>query len=101
MMEQVVPTCCCAGQRREPEASGQAQAQGKGCCEQLAQPSRATTNAAQEPALEVSAPALAALLPVYAWTFEAASALGTTPRQARSPPSVGPPLFITHCSFLS
>jgi hypothetical protein len=101
MMEQVTPTCCCAGERHEPDAAGQAQAQGKGCCEQLAQPSRATANTAQEPALNVPAPALATLLPVYVWVGDAASTLGATPRQARSPPSVGPPLFITHCSFLS
>jgi len=101
MMERVQPACCCAGARNEHTAVRRAEVRHADCCERLTQPSHATASAAEEPALAVPAAAVLAVLPVYAWLGQAVSSDHSTARQARSPPSLGPPLFIAHCSLLS
>jgi len=101
MAERVQAACCCAGAQDPHDSAPRTEVQPQDCCEKLAQPSRATASSADQPALDVPSPALGTLLPVDAWVGTAGGSSHVALRQARSPPSLGPPLFITHCSFLS
>ena len=100
MMERVQPACCCAGAREQKPVRA-AELRRQDCCEKLAQPSRARSSAADEAALDLPGPALAMRIPVYAWVGDAVRSSSKSERQARSPPSLGPPLYITHCSLMS
>jgi len=101
MMDRAQSACCCAGERASHDAVRRAELRRPDCCEQVAKPARATASTSLDPALDVPKAALATLLPIEVWVGEALSATNAAPRQARAPPGVGPPLFITHCSFLS
>ena len=100
MMERVTPACCCAGQHHTAAAASGAKASAPSCCERLRSPTRASASAASAQAPDVPTAALAVVLPDFALELDSAAVVNARNPQARAPPGVGPPLFVTYCAFL-
>lgn len=99
MMERVMPSCCCAHEQ-EREAERAPRASAPDCCERLEAPSRSPAGGANAAVPLVAPAALLAVLPAYLELQAPLGVEGAFTPQARAPPSVGPPLFVVHCSLL-
>lgn len=99
MMERVMPACCCAGEHTS-EAAASAKASAPSCCERLLAPNRASASAAASSLPDVPAAALASVLPDFTRQGDPALVVGVRRPQARAPPGVGPPLFVSYCALL-
>jgi hypothetical protein len=101
MMGRVVASCCCA-----EDADGawlverRVVLRAPDCCERL-EPRSVTSPAVPGKAAGITSPS--AVAPVLLAELPAPSphpATAMTLREARAPPAVGPPLFISHCALL-
>jgi hypothetical protein len=102
MMERSVSSCCCAHARAKlaKQTKRQTTVQAPSCCDRLTAPSRANGSAVSDGAPQVPSAALAAVLPHFLLAPLAEANVTAFAPSARAPPSVGPPLFLSHCSFL-
>jgi hypothetical protein len=101
MMGETTSSCCCGQNDGEQRAKGDTDdhIRQSPCCE-IVPRSEATVTGSREATVKIDAAWFVARLPVE-YTLEAASrVVMSTPAQARAPPGVGPPLFLTHCSLL-
>jgi len=99
----VMESCCCKSASESPGAKCPVQVQAADCCELLESAEREATPAVRDgAATRVPAPALVATLSPWAVALGVdARELGGAVRQARAPPSHGPPLYLKHCVLLS
>jgi hypothetical protein len=100
MMERVMPACCCAGEHDDAVAAPAAKASAPSCCERLQSPTRASASSASLSGPDVPSAALASVLPDFRLEGGPAAVVGLHEPQARAPPSLGPPLFVSYCVFL-
>jgi hypothetical protein len=99
MMERVMPSCCCA-HAQEREAQRAPRASAPDCCERMEAPSRSNASPANAAVPLVAPAALLAVLPAYLDVLALLGVESAVTPQARAPPSLGPPLFVVHCSLL-
>jgi hypothetical protein len=99
MRERVVSGCCCpkAAAHTERVASS---ASAPDCCERIASANRAAVATTQDANASVPPPGMLAILPAYERVEPAREAAIRTAAQARAPPAVGPPAFISFCRLL-
>jgi hypothetical protein len=101
MMERSVASCCCAHAKAKLAKQQRAAAvQAPSCCDRQAAPARAPGNAAGDGPPQVPSATLASVLPDFLLSPLADALVGAFVPSARAPPSLGPPLFLAHCSFL-
>lgn len=100
-MGQTMSSCCCRGHEAKAKPKKQAgdELRRAPCCE-IIQPSDAASPGTREPPVRVDAAAVVARVPIEVEPAVESRALAPTPAQARAPPGVGPPLFLSHCSLL-
>jgi hypothetical protein len=102
MMNRVVATCCCdTGSKNDDGSSCAVRVRASDCCERLSAAARAPTlkTLGTENSVPPAALTAAVLTPVQ--FFPRLLGGVTLSRQARAPPSAGPPLFLLHCSILT
>jgi hypothetical protein len=100
MMDRVIESACCCGNSDSDHVEGRAEVSRPDCCARVAPPSRSAAPSAPDTTIPVPAAALVATVAEPVYTPPPVSTVGTTPKLARGPPPVGPPLFVVHCSFL-
>jgi hypothetical protein len=100
MMNRVVATCCCdADSGHDPSYA--AQVRSTDCCERITTGTRSATLKATGNEFSIPSLAIPATVLAPAYVFPRVVHALVSPRQARAPPGVGPPLFIMHCSLLT
>jgi len=100
MMDRVVASPCCADDRDEDQIQEQQQARAPDCCVRIAPSARAVAPSVRAAAVLVPGAALAAIAGEPTYVPARGRDLGAATPQARAPPPLGPPLFLTHCSLL-
>jgi hypothetical protein len=100
-MGEVMTSCCCRGHDGEARAQGEQPdtLRGAACCELVDSSSDAAPGTREAPA-QVAAAAVVGRLPIELEVVVRGWLVSATPAQARAPPGVGPPLFLSHCSLL-
>jgi hypothetical protein len=101
MMNRVVATCCCEREETPPaEARCAAKVRMTDCCERISASARTPALKAAGADVPIPPAAIAATVPAMEYVVPRVGATRALPAQARAPPSIGPPLFIAHCSLL-
>jgi hypothetical protein len=100
MMDRVLESACCCGSSDSPTVEGQPEARRPDCCARVSPPARSVAPAAQDTTIPVPPAALAATVADTVHLTAPPRAATMTPKLARGPPPVGPPLFVAHCSYL-
>lgn len=100
MMDRVSASGCCCKHAASAAVEGQAEARRPDCCARVAPPSRGVAPSVPDTTIPVPAAALAATIAEPIHVPPRTSIVAATPKLARGPPPVGPPLFVVHCSFL-
>lgn len=103
MMNRVVATCCCETEANGSEnASCQPHVRATDCCEKITTSVRSATAArALDTDFSVPPAPMTATVPAHVYVFPKAVGTLMPMAQARAPPGVGPPLFISNCSLLT
>jgi hypothetical protein len=98
MRERVVSDCCCP--KEEANRVAQPTASAPDCCERIASANRAAVAAAHDVDASVPSAAMVAILAAYE-RIEPPREVGlSATAQARAPPAIGPPAFISLCRLL-
>ena len=100
MRERVVSACCCPKEATHADKVAQPTASAPDCCERIAAASRDAVAAAHD--VDASAPSaqMVAILAAYE-RIEPPHEIGlSATAQARAPPAIGPPAFISFCRLL-
>ena len=100
MRERVVSACCCPKEDTHGHRVAQSTARAPDCCERIASASRSAVAAAHDFDASVPPAAMVAILAVYE-RIEPPREVGlSATAQARAPPAIGPPAFISFCRLL-
>lgn len=102
MMERSVSSCCCAHAKAKlaKQTKRETTVQAPSCCERLTAPSRAHGTTVSDGPPPIPSAALATVLPDFLLAQLGEASVATFAPSARAPPSLGPPLFVSHCSLL-
>jgi hypothetical protein len=101
MMERVMPSCCCGGERQSQRLERATVVRAADCCERIAPSSHAGTAAVRDASAPIETWALVATLPEIARVAFNSSWTDVPVPRAQAPPGVGPPLFLKHCVLLT
>src|SRR5438046_2710010 len=100
MMDRVLESaCCCDGDGSQNVDIG-AKVEAPDCCARVTPPSRSVAPNAPDVTVSVPEASIVTVLTGPVGAPLPARDLGTSEKLARGPPPLGPPLFLTHCSFL-
>jgi hypothetical protein len=99
MMGRAVAECCCAGRDAAHDSAGPT-LRAPDCCERLVPASQPVWLAQRDAAPSLFTAPFALTPALLEPPPPAYRLLAVTPPGARAPPSLGPPLFIVHCSLL-
>ena len=99
MMDRVLESACCCDDGAATVDVG-AKAQVPDCCARVTPPSRSVAPSASDVTVSVPEAAIVAVVPEAVRTPLFVRDWGAAEKLARGPPPLGPPLFLTHCSFL-
>lgn len=99
MMGRATAECCCAAWHAEAREDGPT-AKAPDCCELIGATKPPTALSQQAAPASLQVVALAATLPAYEYAEPSFSLVEPPSSQARAPPAIGPPFYITHCSLL-
>jgi hypothetical protein len=100
MMDRVSASGCCCKHGDSAGVERHAEARRPDCCARVAPPARGVAPSVPDTTIPVPAAALTATIAEPIDVPPRASTVAVTPKLARGPPPVGPPLFVAHCSFL-
>ena len=100
MMDRVSASGCCCKHGGSVAVEGQPEARRPDCCARVTPPSRGVAPSVPDTTIPVPAAALATTIAEPTHAPPRTSTVAFTPKLARGPPPVGPPLFIAHCSYL-
>jgi hypothetical protein len=102
MMNRVVSTCCCEAQKhRDAEVSRSPKVRPTDCCQKVTASDRTATASTSKIDCSVPEASIAEAPAPLAFVASRTFTLVAPSIQARAPPSIGPPLFIAHCSLLT
>jgi hypothetical protein len=108
MTKQVVAACCCGAEIAARAANRTAgtkvtaqQCRVADCCQRLSSSSAATSPATQQAFDHVATAPLSFTLPNEPRVFADGQARDACAESTQAPHSIGPPLFVQHCAFLS
>jgi hypothetical protein len=100
MRERVVSACCCPKAATHAKQVAQPTASAPDCCERIASASRAAVAAPHDANATVPSAAMVAILAVSEGVEPPREVALSATAQARAPPAVGPPAFISFCRLL-
>jgi len=101
MMDRVMASPCCEAEHEATAISRQGQeVRAPDCCVRVDPSARKVAPSTRTYEVTVPTLALAATIVDRVYVPLRGREVGTTLRQARAPPPLGPPLFVAHCSFL-
>lgn len=99
MMGRTVVECCCAVEHSQHRAR-RATVQAPDCCERLAASQQPLAITSHDATLPDFALAMSVATPPFTHPERGFRVLPALDPAMRSPPGVGPPLFISHCALL-
>ena len=100
MRERVVSACCCPKEAKDAERVTPPSASAPDCCERIASVSKAAVSTAHDGNASVPSAAVVAILVGYEQVEPARGVAISATAQARAPPAIGPPAFISFCRLL-